>query len=147
MKTVLLPFLAITLAFTGIFYTACGESKAGTLPANTDTKLLRNEMQRMEVTFSTLQNIHGRLVNAHSGLMGELPDSLHLRIEQEHRELLDADKQLVADISLMQQFSQTGDTLETRTKLELIRDGIKRLETDLSRLQADHEAMTEAHKR
>ncbi len=133
MKNILLPIAAIMMAFFGISYSACQESKADT-KATGSAAQIREEIVRFDMMLKELNKIQQENVTAYSQEMGVTSNSHGLETISKQNEILETYHAKLASHRL--QLIQADTTNQTRNEMQLTE-----LETDMTQLQKDGEVI------
>jgi hypothetical protein len=133
MKGILLPMAAVMLAFFGISYSACQESKADT-KATGSAAQIREEIARFEMMLNELNKIQEENVVAYSQEMGVTSNSNGLELVNLQKAVLEKYHAKLESHRL--QLIQADTTNLTRNEQQLAE-----LEQDLAQLQQDGEVI------
>lgn len=131
MKNILLPFAAITMAFFGISYSACQESKADSKATGSAVQI-REDIARFDQLLTDLKKIQQANVTAYGQEMGVTSNSNGLELISKQNEVLATYHQKLESHRL--QLIQADTTNQTRNELQIIE-----LEKDIAALQTDSE--------
>jgi hypothetical protein len=129
MKNILLPIAAVMMAFFGISYSACQESKADS-KATGSAAQIREEIGRFDMMLKELNKIQQENVAAYSQDMGVTSNSNGLEIISRQNEILETYHAKLESHRL--QLIQADTTNQTRNEMQLTE-----LEADMSQLQKD----------
>lgn len=129
MRTLLLPVIAVLMAFIGISYSACQESKADTKSTGSAAKI-REEITRFDQLLKELNKVQKDNVNAYSQEMGVSSNSNGLETISRQNEVLEKYRSRLEYHRL--QLIQADTTNITRNELQLkeISDDITNLKTE-----------------
>ena len=117
------------LAFFGISYTACQESKADTKDAGSAARI-REEITRFDMLLKEMSRIQDENVKAYGEQMGVSSNSNGLELITQQNEVLDKYKSRLEYHRL--QLLQADTANNTRNEMQL-----KEISEDLNNLQAD----------
>ena len=131
MKTALLPILAVTLAFFGITYTACQESKADEKATGAAVEI-REEIAQYQSLLNELKQIQQSNVVAYGQDMGVTSSSQGLEQINKQNELLEKNRLRLEYHRL--QLIQADTTNATRNENQL-----KELSKDIATLKTEGE--------
>lgn len=129
MKNILLPIAAVMMAFFGISYSACQESKADTKATGSAVQI-REEITRFDMMLKELSKIQQENVAAYSQEMGVTSNSNGLEVISRQNEILETYNTKLAGHRL--QLIQADTTNQIRNEMQLTE-----LELDMSQLQKD----------
>ena len=133
MKNILLPIAAVMMAFFGISYSACQESKADA-KATGSAAQIREEIARFDMMLKELNKVQQENVAAYSQDMGVTSNSTGLELINQQNEILETYHAKLESHRL--QLIQADTTNETRNKMQLTE-----LENDMAKLQQDGEVI------
>jgi hypothetical protein len=133
MKHILLPIAAVMMAFFGISYSACQESKADT-KATGSAAQIREEIARFDMMLKELNKIQQENVAAYSQDMGVTSNSNGLELITQQNEVLSAYHAKLESHRL--QLIQADTTNQTRNEMQLTE-----LANDMTQLQKDGEVI------
>lgn len=131
MRNLLLPLIAVMVAFFGISYSACQESKADTKPTGSAAKI-REEIKRFDQMLKELNKVQQDNVNAYSQEMGVTSNSNGLETISKQNEILEKYHQRLEYHRLL--LIQADTTNETRNELQL-----KEISEDITNMENDGE--------
>lgn len=131
MKNILLPIAAVMMAFFGISYSACQESKADNKATGSAVKI-REEIARFDQLLKELNKIQQDNVTAYGQQMGVTSNSTGLELIGQQNEVLATYHAKLESHRL--QFIQADTTNQTRNEMQLTE-----LEKDITTLQTDGE--------
>lgn len=129
MKNILLPIAAVMMAFFGISYSACQESKADTKATGSAVQI-HEEITRFDMMLKELNKIQQENVTAYSQEMGVTSNSNGLEVISRQNEILETYHAKLASHRL--QLIQADTTNQTRNEMQLTE-----LELDMTQLQKD----------
>lgn len=133
MKQILLPIAAVMMAFFGISYSACQESKADS-KATGSAAQIREDIARFDQLLKELNKIQQENVTAYSQDMGVTSNSNGLELINKQNEILETYHAKLESHRL--QLIQADTTNQTRNEMQLTE-----LENDITKLQADGEVI------
>lgn len=129
MKTILLPVIAIIVAFFGISYSACQESKADTKSTGSAAKI-REEITRFDQMLKELSKVQQENIAAYSQEMGVTSNSNGLETVSKQNEVLEKFRSRLEYHRL--QLIQADTTNETRNEMQL-----KEISDDITTMEAE----------
>ncbi len=129
MKNILLPVAAIMMAFFGISYSACQESKADSKATGSAVQI-REDIARFDQLLTELKKIQQANVTAYGQEMGVTSNSNGLELISKQNEILATYHEKLESHRL--QLIQADTTNQTRNELQ-----ITELENDITALQTD----------
>jgi hypothetical protein len=133
MKQILLPIAAVMMAFFGISYSACQESKADS-KATGSAAQIREEIARFDQMLKELNKVQQENVAAYSQEMGVTSNSNGLELINQQNEVLETYRAKLESHRL--QLIQADTTNQTRNEMQLTE-----LANDISKLQEDGEVI------
>lgn len=131
MKNILLPIAAVMMAFFGISYSACQESKADNKATGSAVQI-REEIARFDQLLKELNKIQQENVTAYGQNMGVTSNSTGLELISQQNEVLATYHAKLESHRL--QLIQADTTNQTRNEIQLTE-----LEKDITTLQTDGE--------
>lgn len=129
MKNILLPIAAVMMAFFGISYSACQESKADNKATGSAAKI-REEIVRFDQLLKELNKVQQENVAAYGQDMGVTSNSSALELINKQNEILATYHSKLESHRL--QLIQADTTNQTRNELQLteLANDIEALKTD-----------------
>lgn len=131
MKNILLPIAAVMMAFFGISYSACQESKADNKATGSAVQI-REEIARFDQLLKELNKIQQENIAAYGQNMGVTSNSTGLELISQQNEVLTSYHAKLESHRL--QLIQADTTNQTRNEMQLTQ-----LEKDIATLQTDGE--------
>lgn len=133
MKKLLLPMVAVLMAFFGISYSACQESKADA-KSNGGAAKIREEITRFDLMLKELNSIQKENVEAYGQQMGVSSNSNGLEVISKQNEVLEKFRLRLEYHRL--QLLQADTANATRNEMQL-----KEIENDITQLQTEGEVV------
>ena len=133
MKKLLLPMVAVLMAFFGISYSACQESKADA-KSNGGAGKIREEITRFDLMLKELNNIQKENVEAYGQQMGVSSNSNGLEVISKQNEVLEKFRLRLEYHRL--QLLQADTANATRNEIQL-----NEIENDITQLQTEGEVV------
>ena len=140
----ILPVFAIALAILGISYSACNDSKADS-GSKTPAAELRQEINRFELKFEELSDLHEKQVGSYASDMGCAGNSNALEIINTHQAILDHLSQRLQYHKLQLIQSDTTNTARNKTQLIELKKDIQALDSSSVELRTGLDDFVPTH--
>jgi hypothetical protein len=129
MKKLLLPMVAVLMAFFGISYSACQESKADA-KSNGGAAKIREEITRFDLMLKELNNIQKANVESYGQQMGVSSNSTGLEVISKQNEVLEKFRMRLEYHRLQLLQADTANATRNEMQLKEIADDITQLQTE-----------------
>lgn len=133
MKHILLPVAAVMMAFFGISYSACQESKADSKATGSAVQI-REEIVKFDQLLKELNKVQQENIAAYSQEMGVTSNSNGLELINKQNEILETYRAKLESHRL--QLIQADTTNQARNEMQLTELG-----NDIAQLQTDGEVI------